>query len=297
MSQAQNALAKASYAHQRRFTTGIRGALLRRLPRPLKRRLKFLLQLSLDGVDLVLGQRKELVPPRYLNFAGDGNFEATGDEFLRYFVDLGGLKPEHRVLEVGCGIGRMARPLTRYLVEGSYDGIDIVPRGIRWCQRNISPRYPNFRFQLADIYNLMYNPGGAFQPAEYRFPFDDSQFDFEFLTSVFTHMLKRDMEHYLREIVRTLRPGGKCLVTFFLLNEASRSLVDAGRSSLDFQFARDGCYVDDERVPEHAVAFGEDYVRALCSDLGLRVEAVNLGAWPGRSEYLSYQDIVVATKA
>ena len=42
-------------------------------------------------VDFLLGRRGELVPPRYLNFAGDGDFEAAGDEFLRYFVEFGRL--------------------------------------------------------------------------------------------------------------------------------------------------------------------------------------------------------------
>ena len=42
-----------------------------------------------------------------------------------------GLKPEHRVLDIGCGVGRVALPLTRYLTSGTYDGFDIVKRWIR----------------------------------------------------------------------------------------------------------------------------------------------------------------------
>jgi|SRR6267143_97095 len=296
MSQIENSLAKASFNYQRRLGIGVRGILIRALPRPLLRRFKRMLLLPLDGLDAVLGRRKELVPPRHLSFVGDGDFEANGDEFLRHFIDLGGLRPEDRVLDVGCGIGRMARPLTKHLTAGSYEGIDIVPQGIRWCQRNISRRYPNFRFHLADIHNLMYNPHGGFQPAEYQFPFEDHEFDFTFLTSVFTHMLKRDMEHYLTEIARTLRPGGKCLITFFLLNEESRKLMTAGRSSLDFKFQLDGCWTDDGDVPEHGVAFDEAYIRALYRELGFNLETVRYGTWCGRPEYLSYQDIVTARK-
>ena len=296
MPRAENSLARASYAYQRRVATGLGSRLIRLLPTSAKGPLKRVLYFLLDGRDLILGRRKELVPPRYLNFAGDGNFEATGDEFLAYFTGLGRLKPSYRVLEVGCGIGRMARPLTKYLTSGSYDGIDIVPKGIRWCQRNISPRFANFHFQLADVYNSMYNPSGHFKPAEYQFPFADNQFDFTLLTSVFTHMLTRDVEHYLREIARTLRPGGRCLATFFLLNDESRSLLKGGHSSLNFRIAREGCYIDDDCVPEHAVAFSEEYILALYSRLGLELETVNAGAWPGRSEYLSYQDITVARK-
>lgn len=65
------------------------------------------------------------------------------------------------MLDVGSGIGRMARPLTKFLTSGSYVGIDIVPRGIEWCQRHITSRYPNFTFQHADVYNKEYNPTGG----------------------------------------------------------------------------------------------------------------------------------------
>jgi SAM-dependent methyltransferase len=295
--QDDNPLAKASYDCHRKPDMGIRAALARQLPAPVKRHLRFLQRLSLDARDLMLARhRGELVPPHALNFVGDGDFEATGNEFLRYFVDLGGLKPTNRVLEVGCGIGRMARPLTKYLSTGSYEGIDIVPRGIVWATAHISARYPNFRFQLANIHNTAYNPGGQLRATEYRFPFADGQFDFAFLTSVFTHMLTRDVEHYLREITRTLRPNGKSLITFFLLNEESHRLIRDGLSSLNFRFHRDGCRVEHDRVPEDVVAFEETDMAALHRSVGLTIELVRYGAWPGRAEYLSYQDIVVARK-
>jgi SAM-dependent methyltransferase len=292
-----NALAQASFGCQRKSSKGFRAALVRHMPIPVKQNLRFLQRLSLDAKDLILGRRRgELVPPHYLNFVGDGDFEQTGQEFLRYFIELGRLKPEDRVLEVGCGIGRMAGPLTKHLVTGSYEGIDIVPRGIRWASQHISSRYPNFRFQLADIYNLTYNPRGRLQPTEYQFPFADGEFDLIFLTSVFTHMLTRDVEHYLREIARTLRPNGRCLITYFLLNNESNRLIRDGLSSLNFQFHRDGCRVENDRVPENVVAFEEASIRALYESLGFAIETVRYGAWPGRTEYLSYQDIIVAQK-
>jgi ubiquinone/menaquinone biosynthesis C-methylase UbiE len=252
--------------------------------------------LPLDGVDLLFGRRKALVPPRYLNFAGDGDFEATGNEFLRYLADPGGLRPEHKVLDVGSGIGRMARPLTTFLTSGSYEGLDIVPEGIRWCEKHISPAYANFHFQLADVNNLMYNPRGRFQAAEYRFPFADNDFDFSFLTSVFTHMRKVEVERYLAEVARVLRPGGRCLITFFLLNGESRRLVKERRSSLDFHYPLEGCWTDDANVPERAIAFDEEDVAALYRELGFTQETVRYGSWCGRGDYLSYQDVVVARK-
>ena len=48
-------------------------------------------------------------------FVGDGDYRAIGLEYLGHYVTIGGLKPTDRVLDIGCGIGRMAVPLTQYL--------------------------------------------------------------------------------------------------------------------------------------------------------------------------------------
>ena len=80
-------------------------------------------------------------------FVGDGNFQAVGAEFLGHFIRKGGLRPDSRVLDIGCGIGRMAVPLTQYLdtATGSYRGIDPVAGGINWCRQTISRRLSELR--------------------------------------------------------------------------------------------------------------------------------------------------------
>src|SRR5690349_1101666 len=88
---------------------------------------------SADALDRVRGRQDPLVPPRRLQFVGAGDFAATGDEFLGHLVDLAGLEPTSDVVDIGCGIGRIARPLAGYLTTGSYAGFDVDPRGIAWC--------------------------------------------------------------------------------------------------------------------------------------------------------------------
>src|SRR3989337_2008959 len=61
-------------------------------------------------------------------------FNQIGYEFVKHFINQCGLKPEETVLDIGCGCGRMARPLSQYLEKGRYEGIDIVPLMINWCQ-------------------------------------------------------------------------------------------------------------------------------------------------------------------
>ena len=165
----------------------------------------------------LMGERH--LPPWWLRDVGGSDFKRTGAEFLRYFIEIAHLRPEARVLEIGCGSGRMALPLSRYLQDGTYTGIDITPQSIAWCQRHISRRYPLFTFVHADLYNKRYNPDGKLHANSYTFPFADRTFDFVFLTSVFTHLLPADATHYLQEIARLLAPQGNALLTFFLLND------------------------------------------------------------------------------
>lgn len=259
------------------------------------RKLKFIAQ---DGLDVLLRRREDLVPPRRKMFIGDGDFRAVGNEFFRYFLEFGELKPDHRVLDVGCGIGRMAVPLTRYLSErGEYEGFDVVGKGIDWCRKNISRRFPNFSFRRADVFNRQYHRKGTRKACEYRFPYRDGNFDFVFLTSVFTHMLPADMENYLSEISRVLKSGGKCLITFFLMNPESSELIREGRSHLDFVHPGRGFMTVDPETPEHAVAFEESRIRGLFEKNRLDLlDPVRYGSWCGRTEFLSFQDIVLAAR-
>lgn len=268
--------------------------LLRLIPPVLKTFYFFLV----DVIDRLKGN-DSMIPPKSMIFVGAGDFERVGQEFKNHFIHLGKLQTNDRVLDVGCGIGRMAVPLTDYLSEeGEYWGFDIVKRGINWCQSRISPKFSNFHFQHSDVYNKHYNPSGKVQARDFQFPFNDEFFDFVFLTSVFTHMLPADLENYLSEISRVLKPGGRCMITFFITNEESEALVRSGRSDLNFIYKIQDCLSIDENDPEAAIAYREEFIIELFKKYRLKiVEPIHYGFWCKRSTFLTYQDLVIATKA
>lgn len=243
--------------------------------------------------------RESMVPPRVLHQIGNGDFEAIGAEFTRHLTSLAALQPSSRVLDLGCGVGRIAIPLTRVLSPpGGYVGLDIVRNNIRWCSSRITPRHRHFQFLQADVFNRYYNPKGSVTARDYRLPLDAETFDIVFLVSVFTHMLEDEMQNYVTEAERVLKVGGRLFATFFLLNDGSRTAIRNRTSHLPFTDAGLGVAVLNPNVPEHAIAFDEDRVRNHLTRSGFRLrEPIAYGSWSGPAQPLSFQDIVVAEKA
>jgi len=225
-------------------------------------------------------------------------FKKNGEEFFRYYIELCDLKPNEKILDVGCGIGQKTIPLTKYLDEtGRYEGFDIIKSEINWCKKSISTRYPNFHFQQADVFNKCYNPKGKYKASEFRFPFEDASFDLVTLGSVFTHMLPEDLENYLSEITRVLKKGGRCLITFFLSNKESLELINAQKSILDFEYEHGKYRTINPSMPEDAVCYDEPFILSLYERCGLEIrEPIHYGSWCGRRDFLSYQDTIIAIK-
>ena len=246
-------------------------------------------------LDQIVSNRFLPVPPPDLAFCGDGDFRAIGAEFLGHFVNFGDLQPHERALDIGCGPGRMAVPLTQYLSQdGSYTGVDIVASGITWCEQNITSRYPNFRFKHLDLQHPIYNPQGQIPTAAIHLPFPDASFDFISVVSVFTHLSTPDVLAYANEIARLLAPGGRCFATAFLLNPPARQALRTGASRLSFDPAPEGPEIyADSSAPLAAVAFDEDHFLEKFLRVGLhRRREAAYGFWSGRASSV-YQDVCV----
>ena len=208
------------------------------------------------------------------------------------------LTPEHSVLDVGCGCGRVAIHLTQFLKpRARYVGIDVVASQIDWCTNAISPHFENFTFYHTNFFNKFYNRAGAQFAGDVEFPIPAEQrFDLVILSSVFTHMLPNDVEAYLREIFRRLKVGGILFVSFFILNEDSKRNMAEGRAEFQFIHQGDGYYSHHRRVHERAVAYEEDRVWRMLADAGFSRDKVIYGRWSGRFPAQSGQDIVVCSK-
>jgi len=279
------------------------------VPVGMKKALKYSFYSFQDLSDFIKGNKSEY-PPKRLNFVGSAAFKKVGDEFFEYFKKYANLVPEDHVLDIGCGIGRMAIPLTKYLKAedkgaseanaisgGRYEGFDIDKRGVDWCHKNLTPKYPHFRFQYVDLFNKYYNKKGKIAPLEFKFPYPDDSFTFAFATSVFTHMLPADVVHYLKESNRVLKKGGRALITFFSIDEAARANMQNGLSPCNFQFANDeNSFYSHKNMREAEIGFLKNWILNQIKNYGFILERIIPGTWSGNKDGVSYQDIFILIK-
>jgi hypothetical protein len=102
----------------------------------------------------------------------------------------------------------------------------------------------------------------------------------------------------LCEVARVLKTGGRCLISFFLLNESSLTLMRANKSTISLNINLGSCWVADASDPEAVTGYEEDFVLALYDKYNLEIkEPVCYSAWCGREKFLNYQDLIFAFKA
>jgi SAM-dependent methyltransferase len=235
-------------------------------------------------------------PPWFLNFVGGAQFDELGRGHFENVRTIAAAKPDDRVLDVGCGIGRVALHFAKFLGEhGRYDGFDTVRMGVDWCNARIA-RDRRFRFVHVDVYNRQYNPEGLLDAASFTFPYEDASFSLVYATSVLTHLLPDAAAQYLKEISRVLEPGGRSVVTFFIINDDSlRHMTTSG--GLRFQPTGEGYWTTQLNNPEAAVAFEEQAVLAMYDQAGLEIQTpICYGTWSGRDGLVGGQDHVLAFK-
>lgn len=228
---------------------------------------------ALDGADWVLRRvdsRYASLPPASLRMRigvsnrmlRNANVYEMGQQIVRRFHDRGWVKDRAHILELGSGVGRNAVAIRDQTDFASYDGIDVDKEMVEWCRHHLATE--SMRFHHADLYSSVYNPTG--RPATtYRFPADDASVDFSLGISVFSHLVHADAAHYAEELGRVTAPGGFAAHTFFLLDHLGHLLGDRWT----FSHEADGCWLENPKYPEAAVAFREKDVAEMFRSEGL----------------------------
>jgi SAM-dependent methyltransferase len=188
-------------------------------------------------------------------------------DLVRYFI---GVQPSDHVVEIGCGIGCDAIPLSKIITSGSYLGIDVQKASIDWCSANITQLHPNFIFRHFDVQEPWYNPDGKLSMNECKIPADAESIDKIILQSVFTHMRPSEIAHYLGEFRRCLKPGGAVYATFFIVTDEILANQDPNGFITFWHNIEDGCYIHDAENPTMIVAYKFDAIERLAAQADLR---------------------------
>jgi SAM-dependent methyltransferase len=225
------------------------------------------------------------------------DFLQTGLLLRAALDETAGIAPDHSILDVGCGWGRLALPLAARLgPAGRYLGMDAAAEAIAWCRRNISEADARFRFHHADIRNSYANPRGRIAAGRAVLLPWEERFDRVVAFSLFTHLLPQALVRYLAEAARLCRPGGVLVATFFLLDAQARAAMAEGRTDRRFPVEHGIARIADAAVPEDAVAYQAEDVLALIDAAGFDADW-RPGAWCPRGEApFEYQDLVVARR-
>jgi ubiquinone/menaquinone biosynthesis C-methylase UbiE len=114
------------------------------------------------------------------------------------YLDLLGIEPGERVLEVGCGSGVVLRDVARRVAPGGVAiGLDPSPAMLA-VARELAEQHG-----LADVVELREGDARAL-------PFGDAQFDVVLAVTTLLHV--PDGERAIPEMVRVTRPGGRVAV-------------------------------------------------------------------------------------
>lgn len=203
------------------------------------------------------------------------------------------------MLDIGCGCGRFATALTQHLAPSSrYHGVDIVPEFIDFCRGQITARFPNFNFATIDKGNQFYDflRGGKPHATVSRLSevCAARSIDLCIATSLFTHLGVDETIEYLADIRRALKPDGRAILTFFILEPSTRELIQSGLPLFRFPHtAPDGTYVEYKDSPLHAVAFDAPHLYQLIANAGFYVAKIQYGNWVARRGSANFQDVVI----
>jgi SAM-dependent methyltransferase len=221
-----------------------------------------------------------VLPARHLRLCGaefrdDAHFLASAQREAERLRTRFALGPGSRLLDVGCGYGRLAIGVLSTIGDGvSYRGIDVSAAAIAWCRRHIQREHPSFVFTRVDVRNARYNPGGEALDGAFRLPLDDASFDVAYLYSVFSHMEAEDVRLYVRELARIIRPGGGVFLTMFVADGVDDVTINPADSEAEW------------RGPLHCVRYRRGYVERLFHDSGFTIAAFSQGTeTDGQSGY------------
>ncbi len=222
-------------------------------------------------------------------------FDIIGQQYFKLLIEHANLTANSKILDIGCGTGRLAKQLAKFLNNNSYIGIDNNIKYIQYC----TTTYPDFKFDHLDVQHDEFNPTGKINPESVELPYSDRQFDLVVVMGLFNHFKFRWAAQYMRQISRVLKPRGIFFGTFILLNQVSMGAIESKSTKRPFRFnyrSDEGWYEYQDRQLLN-VALPEQALRKVFIRSSLMIkEPIRYGQWCNSQLALTGHDIIIAKK-
>lgn len=206
------------------------------------------------------------LPARHLRYCGtdfynDDHFFNSAIYEARRLITRMGVTNNSKVLDVGCGVGRLAIGLLHELPSiKQYYGIDVSQKSINWCNKYLQTASLNFMFIKVDMHNELYNINGLDMKDGIVLPFSNGEIDVVYLYSVFSHMRSGDIMNYLREFKRIIASTGKIFFTAFVEENVEDELENPEN------------YIMTWKMPLHCVRYDRRYFDELIKQAGYKID-------------------------
>lgn len=235
--------------------------------------------------------------PRHLRFMGesDETFLQIADELASEVLPW--IQADCRLLDFGCGYGRLAYGLARNGFAGQYIGVDVLPRHVGWLANHFFPQTGGqYQFTTTELKNPRYNPNGKLLQ-ETDLGFAPADFDAVAVMDTFIHLPEGDIAAHLATLAGFLKPGGTLIARFARVpaDFSPDTQRDGHPRRIEARLSPNA-YAESLDDPTRLVAYREQFLLGQFSDAGLAVELDIPGQWLNPVEAGRNYDLFVLTK-